>query len=199
MFIDYVALLLLNMSAGFFVLAAYLLGGIRGEDRAKWAPAFGAVGIVAFLCGLHMAWTWPLPSVYNIPYGEMSVLLGSIFLAVAWSLSRGWSPAVVGIYSAVAGVAAALLGVRMLVLHQTNWPIVTCVGFCLSGLGAVLAGPAIATKAGRGLRGLAAVVLILAAVLWALMAYYAYWMHMSGFEKWQPQTQIERVAPAQKP
>ena len=185
-------LLLLNMSAAFLILALYLMRGIEGEDRAKWAPAFGIAGLVALLGGLHMAWTWPLPSAYNVAFGEMSVLLGASYLGISWSVRKGWSPAVVGIYSALAGVAAALLGVRMLMLGQTAKPLFTCIGFCLSGLGAALFGSAARAGAKRGLRVLTGVMLIVAALMWALMAYYGYWLHMKGFAQWKPATQIER-------
>lgn len=194
MFIDYLPLMLINMSAAFLILAFYLLTGIEREDRAKWAPAFGIAGLVAFLGGLHIIFTWPLPSIYNIPFGEMSVILGATYLGIAYSVRKGWSPAVIGIYSALGGLAAALLGVRMLMLGQTAKPLFTCVGFCLSGLGAVLAGPAVRTAAGRGIRTLTAVVLIVAALMWALMGGYGYWLHLSGMTKWQPTTQIERKA-----
>lgn len=194
MFIDYIPLLLVNMAAGFLVLAFYLMRGITGEDRAKWAPAFGIVGLVALTCGLHMAWTWPLISSYNIAYGETSVMLGAAYLGIAWSLQKGWSPAVVGIYSFLAGMASVLLGVRILVLHMTNLPNLTCAGFVLSGLGAMLFGPAARAKGSRGLRATAAVVLILAALMWAGIAGLGYWGHMSGFSKWQPNAQIERQA-----
>ncbi len=67
MFIDYVPLILINMSAAFLILAFYLLTGIEREDRAKWAPAFGIAGLVAFLGGLHIIFTWPLPSILQHP------------------------------------------------------------------------------------------------------------------------------------
>ncbi len=199
MFIDYVPLLLINMSAAFLILAFYLLTGIEREDRAKWAPAFGIAGLVAFLCGLHIIFTWPLPSSYNIPFGELSVLLGASYLGISYSVRKGWSPAVIGIYSALGGLAAVLLGVRMLMLGQTAKPLFTCIGFCLSGLGAVLAGPAVRTGAGRSIRGLTAVVLILAALMWAFMGGFGYWFHMSGMAKWEPATQIERQVQPEKP
>ena len=48
-FIDYVALLLVNMTAGFVVLAFFLLYGLSGE-RKRWATPFAMAGLVAFLC-----------------------------------------------------------------------------------------------------------------------------------------------------
>ncbi len=195
MFIDYLPMMLVNMSAAFLILAFYLMIGIEAEDRAKWAPAFGIAGLVAFLSGLHIIFTWPLPSIYNIAFGETSVLLGASYLGICWSVRKGWSPAVVGIYSALGGLAAALLGVRMLMLGQTARPLLTCVGFCISGLGALLFGLAARTGAGRGLRVLTGVVLIVAALMWALVGGLGYWGHMSHFVDWKPATQIERGTP----
>ena len=68
-FIDYVALLLVNMTAGFVVLAFFLLYGLSGE-RKRWAAPFAMAGLVAFLCGLHMIFRWPLPGAYNSAFGE---------------------------------------------------------------------------------------------------------------------------------
>ena len=52
--------MLLNMTAGFVVLAFFLLMGLQG-DRKRWVAPFAMVGLVAFLGGLQMIFTWPLP------------------------------------------------------------------------------------------------------------------------------------------
>lgn len=42
MFIDYVPLLLINMVAGLFLLAFYLLKGMEKTDKRSWGLAFAA-------------------------------------------------------------------------------------------------------------------------------------------------------------
>ena len=88
--IDYVSLLLLNMVAGLTVLGLFLWFGLGRENNRAWAPAFGIAGLVAIVGGFVMTFTWPVPAPYNEIYGEMSVLLGVLFLGAAWSLACGW-------------------------------------------------------------------------------------------------------------
>ena len=44
--IDYITLLLLNMTAGHFLLAAYVLRGLDSAEPRDWAPAFVVVGAI---------------------------------------------------------------------------------------------------------------------------------------------------------
>ncbi|MFW6189878.1 MAG: DUF981 family protein [Planctomycetota bacterium] len=194
MFIDYVTLLLVNMGAGFIVLAAYLFHGLQQEDQRGWAVAFAAVGMIALLFGTHMCWTWPLAGPFNVAFGETSVLLGTIFLAIAACVWRRCSFAALGIYTFFAGGAAVVLGARIADLGLTMWPGVSALGFILSGLAGMLFGPATVLKQRGRLRSLTAGVLILAAIAWLGIGYLAYWMHIDSFQDWQPNTVIVREA-----
>jgi len=185
--IDYVPLMLLNMTAGFVVLAFFLLMGLQGE-RKRWVAPFAMVGLVAFLAGLHMSFTWPLPGAYNSAFGETSVLLGIIYLGVALSLAKEWNPAPIAIYGILAGLAAVVLGVRILDLQMTAKPPLAGAGFILSGAGGILAALAFCWPTSKGLRAIGALALILAAIIWALTTYMAYWGHMDSFKNWKPAT-----------
>ena len=60
-------------------------------------------------------------------------------------------------------------------------------GFILTGLGGVLAAPTLVyLKHNQGWRTLGAIVLLLAALIWAFIGYGAYWGHMASFSDWQP-------------
>jgi putative membrane protein len=189
MFIDYVALMLVNMTAGFVVLAFFLLAGLNGE-RKRWATPFAMVGLVAFLTGLHMIFRWPLPGAYNSAFGETSVLLGVIYLGIALSLAKEWNLAPLAIYGILAAVVAVILGVRILDLKMTAQPQLSGLGFILSGLGGILAALAFCAPTGKALRSTGALALILAAIIWALTGFMAYWMHMGSdnFKNWEPAT-----------
>src|ERR1035437_4780022 len=180
MFIDYLPLLLINMAAGLFLLACYVYKGMDAQDQRPWGPAFGMVGIVALLNGLHMTWTWPLPGSYNVAFGEMSVLFGILFLAAAWALAQGRDLMPVAIYGFFAGGAAILIGIRIISLGLTKEPLLTGIGFVLSGMGGVFAAPILYLRTHRTLRIMGAVVLIAAAIIWAQTGYMAYWMHLSS-------------------
>lgn len=188
MFIDYITLLLANMAAGLFVLALYLLFGAGREDRRAWAPAFVMPGLVAFLAGLHMSLTWPVPKLdaadlrwANIAYGELSVLLGVLFLGAAWSLAKRWSLAPLAGYALIASAAAALVGARIYDLDLTKTVTLTTIGFAVTAGAGALTAIAITGLAGRFSRIVAALSLLAAAAVWAYIGAMAYWGHLGTF------------------
>ncbi len=189
MFNDYLTLKLVNMTAGLLLLAGYFLWGMDHPGQRHWAAAFAMVGLVAFLTGLHMTWTWPLPKLAeanlqwaNIAFGEMSVLLGVLFLGAALAVGLRWSLLPVGVYAFLAGATAILVGVRIAGLGLTNAPVLTAVGFGLTGLAGVLT-PFVVSLRGRALRIVGALVLAAAAVVWAVTGYLGYWVHLERFSK----------------
>ena len=137
--IDYVPLLLINMVSALVVLAFFLWWGLGREDTRHWAPAFGIPGLVATVAGFAMTFTWPIPEPFSMAYGEMSVLLGVLFLGATWAIARGWNLLPLGIYAFFAGWAAIVIGVRFIHLSLTPMPLVPGAGFILTGLGGVCA------------------------------------------------------------
>src|SRR3990167_8018473 len=89
MFIDYVPLMLINMSAGLFLLAYCLKIGSKPIGK-EWSAGFLMSGLVALICGFHMVFNWPLPGSYNVAFGELSVLLGILFAGAGIAIARGW-------------------------------------------------------------------------------------------------------------
>lgn len=178
MFIDYVTLMLINMAGALVVLAIFLLKGLEGDDKASWAPAFGISGLVAAICGFAMTFTGPLPKPYNMPFGEMSVFLGVLFLGTAWALAKGWNLLPLCIYAFLAGAAAVLLGVRIISLSLTKGPVLSGAGFILTGLGGLLAGFTLWQRRVKLFCKLGALVMLAAAAIWSLIGYLAYWEHM---------------------
>jgi putative membrane protein len=187
MFIDYVGLLLVNMTAGFAILAGYVFRGIEGSDSKRWAPAFGLVGFVALLFGSVMCFTWPLPGPYSLMYGEMSVLFGSIFLAAGIAMAYGWDLSIIAVYAFFAGAAAVVLGARIISLKLTLEPVMAGAGFIISGLCGIFAAPTLFfMRTNRVFRTLGAIVLVLAALIWAATVYPEYWVHPKLFQHYMP-------------
>lgn len=176
--IDYVTLMLVNMVAALIVLAAYLVWGFGREEQRAWAPAFGIAGLVATVCGLAMALTWPLPQPYSMAFGEMSALLGVLFLGAAWALAAGYSLWPLGFYAFVAGAAAIEVGVRIIQLSLTGSPILSGIGFILTGLGGLGAGVTLWKGQRRALRLLGAAILLAAAAIWSFTTFQGYWHHL---------------------
>jgi putative membrane protein len=194
MLIDYLTLMLVSMTAGLFLLAYYVYRGIGVENAKRWVPGFTMTGFIAVITGLHMSLTWPLTGSYNIAFGEMSVLFGILFLGAALALWKGWEMRTVSIYAFFAGLAAVVVGARVISLGMTKRPVVSGIGFILTGMGGLfawlccLAEPVLSLSTNRVLRAIGALVLIAAAVIWAFTGYLAYWEHLESFSKWVPLT-----------
>lgn len=188
--IDYVTLLLVNMMAGLTVLAFFLWWGIERKDCRDWAPAFGISGLVATVGGLAMTFTWPIPAPYSSAYGEMSVLLGVLFLGTAWALQCGWQLYPLSIYAFFPGLAAVVIGVRIYVLSLTPLPWMPAVSFIVTGSGGVFAGIALWKRNVRVVRIVGGLVMFVAVLLWLPTTYLGYWQHM----KVEPQTSSQGAA-----
>jgi putative membrane protein len=190
MFIVFITLLLVNMAAGLVILAIFFLKGLGSPGEKSWAPGLAMVGAVACAAGFYMAVTWPITKAGDVnlawanpTYGEMSVLLGVLFLGAALAVAKEWSLLPVAIYGLLAGVVAMVLGVRIVMLGLSSSPPLTGAGFILTGLGGPLA-LAIVLAPGRTLlRRLATACLLAAAGLWLLVAVLAYWMHLAMWSK----------------
>lgn len=188
-FIDYVALLLLNTVAGYFLIAGYLIKGLDDEDQKRWVPGFGIVGFISLLFGSIMVTTWPLPGPYNFAYGEMSVFFGAIFLTAALAIALGWNLSIIAYYAFFAGVASAIIGVGIINFKLTLSPVSSGLGFIFSGLGGIFAAPTlIYMRHNKPLRMIGGLVLIVAALIWAYTVYPEYYTHLKLFEKWTPST-----------
>src|SRR6478672_2265868 len=188
MFINYIPLMLINMVAGLFILAYFVYQDLAEINPKRWIPGFGMTGAIALTTGLHMIWNWPLPGSYNIAFGEMSVLFGTLFIGASLALAFGWDLITIAIYGFFAGVAAVLVGVRIIDLNLTNQPLISGIGFILTGLSGICTLPALYFRTNRSFRILGASILIIAALIWAATGYMAYWGHLEGYMKWVPST-----------
>ncbi len=186
MFIDYLTIIMINLVAGTALLAYYLYTGVEAEDQRPFAAGFGIVGLLGVVLGLVLTFTWPLPGSYNIAYGEATTLFGGVFLATAFALHQRWELKPVAIFAFFAGVYAVIVGVRIISLGLTKEPLMSGVGFVLAGLGGVLAFPALGLLKNKTFRTLAALVLLVTALLWAVTFYGSLWAHMESFKEWTP-------------
>ncbi|MFW6135208.1 MAG: DUF981 family protein [Chloroflexota bacterium] len=192
--IDYLTLMLINMTAGLVVLAHYVYQGVTAENKKPWVAGFAITGIIGVTTGLHMSLNWPLPGSHNILFGEPTVLFGTLFLGAALALWNDWEMATVAIYAFFAGLVAVVLGLRVMNLGLTRSPVVAGLGYVLSGLGGMLAWlccllqPLVSLRTSRTLRTIGALVLLAAAAIWALIGYNAYWDHIESFSDYVPPT-----------
>lgn len=188
MFINYVPLMLINMVAGFALLATFVYSDFDGKHSKQWVPGFGMVGAIALTTGLHMIWHWTLPSSYNIACGELSVLFSITFIEASLALALGWNLLTVAMYAFFAGTAAIVIGFRIINLGMTKQPVLSGTGFILSGLAGVLTAPALYWKLNSKLRLVGVTVLVITASIWAYIGYLAYWGHLKDYLQWTPST-----------
>lgn len=176
---DYLTLMLINMAAGLFLLGCFVWRDLdTPEDVGRWVPAFGICGLVAAIGGFAITFTWPLPKPYNSAYGEMSVLLGVLFLGLALALAKRWELLPLAIYAVFAGAAATLLGVRIIDLGLTAKPALSGAGFILCGVCGIFSPLVVWQNDKKGLRIIGSLVLFAASAIWALTGFDAYWGHM---------------------
>jgi putative membrane protein len=177
-FIDYLTLLLINMSAGLFILGCFVWRNLDAEDKGHWVPPFAVCGLVATIAGFALTFTWPLPKPYSSAFGEMSVLLGVLFLGLALALAKRWGLLPLAIYALFAGTAAAVIGVRIIEQGLTAKPALSAAGFILCGICGIFSPLVVWQKDKLGLRVIGALVLFAASAIWAVTGYGGYWMHI---------------------
>lgn len=186
LFIDYVALMLANLVFALVLLAVYA-AFLIDSDPKRIAPGFLLVGFVAAVTGFGMSFTWPLPGSANLVFGEPSILLGVLFFFTGLSILKEWDLLTMGIGAVIAGVVAIILGIRLLGnVPETQSPVIAGLGYIFAGAGAILMLPTYFFKKSTGWRAITAIVVTIAAVLWAITAIGSYWMHPAAFAKWLP-------------
>ena len=189
MFIDYLTVIMINLVAGTVLLAYYLWKGMDEKDQRPYAPAFFMVGLLGLVTGLQIAFTWPLPGSYNIAYGDATILFGVVYLATGLSLWQGWNLLPVTIYAFFAGIDAIITGYNILALQMGKEPLIAAVGFILAGLGGLGSFPFFMWfKGNQTVRWIGIVVLLAAALVWAVTWYPSISGHLVAFSKWVPPT-----------
>ena len=93
------------------------------------------------------------------------------------------------IYGFFAGVDAVIVGIRIISLGLTKEPILSGIGFIMAGLGGVLAAPLLSLlKKNKTFRLIAALVVLVTALFWAVTFYSSLWGHLASFANWVPST-----------
>ncbi|MEN6571041.1 MAG: DUF981 domain-containing protein [Anaerolineaceae bacterium] len=189
MFIDYLTMIMINIVAGLFILAWFLWKGLDSEDKKPWAAAFFGVGLLSFIAGLHISFTWPLPGAYNIAFGDTTTVFGLTYLVAAIALWKGWDLFPASLVGFFAGIPSFIYGLRIMNLGLTQSPTISGLGFILAGVAGILSAPFILWfKNNKVVRVLAILLVLAAAAIWFVEYSGASWGHMESFAKWVPAT-----------
>jgi putative membrane protein len=188
MFIDFVALMLINMVVGFVLLAMFVFRFPEHEEIKRLTAGFFVVGFIALATGFYTVFTWPLPGSYNISFGGLSVMFGMLLFAIGLALSLKWDYIGLAVYALFAGIVAILVGARIINLGLTKETILAGFGFIFSGLSALMALPVYYARTSTAVKVVTIIFILIAGIIWGITGYGAYWEHLKGFEKWQPPT-----------
>ncbi len=184
---DYITVMLANTVAGLVIAALFLTFGLARANTRHWAPALGAVGVVALATGLHMTLTWPIGvkgfQWANIAFGEMTVLLGAVFLATSVSAAMKWDLWPVGVLALMAGLFAVGVGIMIQQLGLGRNPALAMFGFVTAGIGAALVLPALIWRRNLLVRLAPAAVLLISAAVWTITALGAYYGHLKNMSQ----------------
>jgi putative membrane protein len=185
MFIDYVALMLVNLSASLILLALLVLKFLDADSR-RMAPGFLVTGFIAAATGLHIIFTWPLPSSYNIAFGEPYVIFGVLMFVLGLALAYGWDLLSLSIVAVFGGLASVVVGIRIADRGMTNSPPLAAAGFIITGLAGILSLPLYTARNSRFLRVVLILLLVAGAAIWAFIGFGSYWKHLESFAGWKP-------------
>jgi len=191
MYIVYLTVMLVNMAAAFALVALFLLTGPDNPNRQRWVPALTVSGLVALAFGLHMSFVWPMPGVYNMAFGELSVLLGAILLGGAWAVNRNLDLMPISVYAFFTGIASIFVGTSFIVLKVSQEPVLTGLGLIASGAAGVLSLPMAylyprSPGLSRAIQLIIALILLVMAGVWAYTGFTGYADHMDSFRQWNP-------------
>lgn len=202
MYIDYLTLMLVNLTAGLAMLGGWVYMDAHQPEQKRWVTGFLMSGLLSLLTGLHMILTWPLPGAFNIVFGEMSVAFGILMLGLGFAVWFALDLLPIAVYGTLIGIAALILGGQVLNLDLTQHPTLSGISFLWMGVIGLCSMPMLALRKSHAFRIFGAGGLAVAAVLWAVTGYVAYWNHVKPFAAWKPATlkyEMDLVQPAPPP
>ncbi len=186
MFIDYLTLMMIDVVAGLGLLIYYLSMGMDSEKGKSLAPAFGVIGLLGLVTGLHMALVWPLPGSYNIPFGEATALFGAVFLAAAVALAKEWDLFSVTLLGLFSGIYAVIAGWGIMQRGMTDFPTISGVSYMVAGAAGILSPLGWKMRDNSALRTLGIVLLIVALGLLGFIFAGSLLRHLGLFSEWLP-------------
>lgn len=186
MFIDYVTIQLIAAAAGLFFAGLY---AIKFEsplkERMGFIYGFWMVGTILAITGLDMIFTWPLPGSYNIIFGEPAVWFGVLLIFLGFAIKTEVNLFPVTLLFSAGGLINLVISADILIYNMTQSPALAFVGFLTSGIGALIVPLGLKSKTSRWI---IAILLIIAAIVFAITGFGAYYQHASDFAHWLPST-----------
>ncbi|MGC8497162.1 MAG: DUF981 family protein [Thermoplasmata archaeon] len=193
LFIDSLAIMLIGLGSGTFLVALYFLYSALG--KTEWIreqlviPTIG-VGFFDFISGYEMSFTWPLPAGYNMLFGDPLLFLGILLVVGAIMVYKKMNPASLSFLSVILGIYV-LVGAYSIFTYklETGNDLISSMGlYIVDGIAALLAPILIIKPSGVGktLYYLEFVLLILGTLAALFIGYNALPEHLVDFSKYFP-------------
>ena len=122
-------------------LFLYTKGKKHYRSLRGGAVPLAALGLYAFVTGIYGQIAWPLPGSYNILFYDIYVLVGLLFISLAWTLRSDIDTQHVGMFGFLIGLAALYYGFEGYVIGLTQSPILLLGLYTLFGLTGILSYP----------------------------------------------------------
>ena len=192
LFIDSLAVMLIGLAMGTFLGAFYFFFRARGNEQQIHNLVFPAmaIGFFDFVSGYEMSFTWPLPSGYNMLFGDPLLLFGLLLIVSAVMIYKNASLGLVPLLFVLLGIYV-LVGAYSIVQQnlETGENLITAMGLYLfDGIGAILA-PVLYVRPegnGRWLYYLEWVILGIGTIFALVIGYIALNGHLIDFAKYYP-------------
>ncbi len=186
MFIDYVTIQLIAAASGLFLAGLYAIKFASPlKERVGFVYSFWMAGVVLSITGFDMIFTWPLPGAYNIIFGEPAIWFGILLIFLGFAIKAENDLFPLTLMFSAGGLINLVISGDILIYNMTQSPALAFVGFLTSGLGALLVPFGLKSKT---VRWIIAVLLIIAAIVFAITGFGAYYQHASDFAHWVPMT-----------
>ena len=164
--INFLTLIMIDLVAGFGLLAYFLAIGLDTERGKGLAAAFAGVGLLNLVLGLAITLTWPLPGSYNIAFGEPAAMFGIVFLFAGVALARDWDLYGIALLGFFFGLYVLITAWGIYSLGMTRTPLMSTINYGLAGLSAVLAPLAWKKQANKGILKAGVVLTAITALSW---------------------------------
>lgn len=191
LYIDPLAMMLISLAMSTLIGSLYFLflAMNRTKDTQQLlVPAIG-IGFFDFVSGFLMSFTWPLPSSYNLLFGDPLMMFGLILIITAIGLYKGYEIKFNSIFLLFLGIyvlveSAGIVAYKL----EAGDDLLSAMGlYIIDGIAAVLA-PILFVKPDRAkyLYYLEFVLLILGTLVALFIGYEAIYGHLLDFIAWAP-------------
>ncbi|CAC12297.1 conserved hypothetical membrane protein [Thermoplasma acidophilum] len=190
-FIDSLAVMLLALGMTTAIGGMYFLFSALGNEKrieGLLMPAVG-VGLFDFMSGFVMSFTWPLPSSYNMLFGDPLLMAGLLLMISAIAYYKHYDISSVSILLFFLGIYVIIEAVGIVNYHlESGDNLLAAMGlYIVDGIAAILSPIMyIDQKKGKIAYMIEAAILIIGTLIALFIGYTAIYGHLLDFIKYFP-------------